>query len=127
MNLIARGRAMRNRQAAAAAGVTVTIEPADGLGSVTVTDAVLGLQDVNVAQPGQANVRRERDHQDFLVPVASLVRNGLTLLPAIGDRYRVTIGGTEHVFAVLPTGKNAAWDWSDQGRTRLRVRTKRAQ
>lgn len=129
MSLMARGMSMIARTLSSASGSEsspVVITPADGLGTITVLDAVLGRQEINVTTPGLSNVRREHGEQEFLIPVASLVRNGATVLPAAGDRYAVTINDVPLVFQVMQADGKAAYDFSDPAtRMRLRVRTKR--
>lgn len=113
---------MRNRMAAAAAAIQeLVIAPVDGLGTIIVLDACYGAGRKDVIQPGQATARREREEADFLVPVASLVRNGSIVLPAAGDRY--TADGV--TYQVRKADGKADWDYMDTLGTRVRVKTKK--
>jgi hypothetical protein len=126
MSLMTRGASFIQRSLSSAGGETIVITPLDGLGTITVTNAVPGKSEVDVTQPGQANSRREINQREYLVPVASLVRNGSTVLPAAGDRYAVTINSVAYTFQVMPISGNAAWDWADHmTRTQVRVRLKK--
>ena len=127
MGLMANGMTFLRRSLASAGGITsLVITPIDGLGTITITDdAILGNQEVDVTQPGQAGSRREKNEQDFLIPVASLVRSSLTVLPAAGDRYAVTINSTAYTFQVMQADGKSAYDFTDHGRTQVRVRTKK--
>lgn len=117
---------MLNRLAAIASPIdSLVITPVDGLGSITVTDAVKVRGEVEVASPGQSSARREREEGEFKIPVASLTRNGVTVLPVAGDLYVATIGGETLTFKVLPRGTQAIFDYCDSGHTRIRVRTKK--
>lgn len=124
---MSRGKSMLNRFGGVVAGVTIVITPADGLGTITVTDAVMLKGDADVTLPGQAKARREVGVQEYGIPTASLVRNGSYVEPTTGDLYAVTSEGESlGTFKVMPASGRAAFDYSDnEGTSRVRVRTKK--
>lgn len=125
MSLMTRGMSFLTSKLGTAAGITIVITPLDGLGTITVTDAVAGRSEIDVTQPGQANARREYGEREYLIPVASLVRNGSTVFPALGDRYAETINGRAHVYQIMPADGRPAYDFTDHGKTQVRIRTKK--
>jgi hypothetical protein len=125
-NLMARGMSMLNRTLGTAAGIdSLVITPLDGLGTITVTDAVFGRGEVDVVEPGRTTARRDREEADFLIPLASLVRSSSTVLPKAGDRYAATVGGTTTTYQAMQANGRAVFDYCDHEGTRVRVRTKR--
>ncbi len=122
MTMMARGMSMLGRQLATAAGVTIVYTRLAALGSpITIDDAVPGKSaQASQAGPGEAVTRHVFTERDYLIPVDSLGH-----LPAIGDRVVETIEGTSYTFEVRPQNGLKEWDWSDNLRTRYRVRTKR--
>ncbi len=70
---------------------------------------------------GVAQIRLPVTSRVYLVP-SSLLEGRF---PAKGDRITETIQGTAMTFEVMPTDIGQAWTYSDTGRTRFRVHTKR--
>jgi hypothetical protein len=130
--LMNRGAAMLARLGGIAAavtagdpGITVVITRKVGGAAVTVTNAIAGRSPVDVDQIGDRANRIERGEREYLIPVASLVQSSVPFLPAIGDEYAETINGTAYVFKCMKDADLPAWDFTDHGRTQVRVRTKR--
>lgn len=105
-----------------AAGETVTYER--GLDSASLT-AVIGRTEWDSIE-GEGLVTRI-ESEDFLIEAADLVLAGEQTEPQRGDRIKRTIGGTTHVFEVLPfgaAGDEQPFRYSDRSRSLLRVHTK---
>ncbi len=125
-NLMSRGMAMLLEKLAIAAAIdSLVITPHDQLGPIEVLDAVAVASEVEASTPGQVKARREIDEREYVIPVASLVRNGSSVLPAVGDTYAETINDVAYVFRLMPVDGKPGWDFTDRGRTQVRVRTKR--
>jgi hypothetical protein len=126
MSLRSRAADFMNRATAQAAGVTISYTRLAGGTAVTITDAVAGRSSqVSTTGPGDIKSRVDFTERDYLIPVASLIQNGTAFEPIEGDRVEETINGTLYRFEVKPADNLKAWDWSDTGRTRVRIRTKR--
>ncbi len=129
MTLLARGRSMLNRQAAAAAAITgvYTRKAGSYTQSVTLTDFIAGNSDY-VSQPAPGEVRARHDFQTRTIigPRESLAINGTVFTPAVGDRWTETIAGTSFTFEVTDDENATAVTPSNTDRSRLRIRLKRA-
>lgn len=116
-NLFAKAREWLGTAVQEAAGVTVAYTR--GVTSITLT-AVVG-RTVFVSN-AEGAPRVQFGERDYLIEVADLTLG----TPKLGDRITETIDGTAVVFEVQePEAGEPAWRYSDQGRTRYRVHTKR--
>lgn len=120
-NVIADGIAWARQQLGEHASETVTYSRA-GVGTATLTDAVVGKTDFRTNDTAKARV--QWGDCDLIVPVASLKLNGVAVTPAALDRFTRTIGGAAVVFEVsAPTGEKA-WRHTDSARTHYRIHGK---
>lgn len=105
-----------------AAGVEITYTR--GVSSQTTT-AVVGrtvFTQNTLGAPGPAVIFGDRD---YLIPVANLTLTG-PAVPKDGDRITEVIDGATLVFEVKsPITGEPVWRYSDPGRTRYRIHTKR--
>lgn len=122
MSLMTRGQALINRGKAAAAGEEIVYTRVDGVTTFTGTAWTAR----EFSQPGPVTevrqVRLNTNERVYLIPAELFTDN---LPPDKGGRIAVTINGVACVFEVMPTESNNVWRWSDEGRTRYRVNTKR--
>lgn len=75
-------------------------------------------------EDGDGGVRYEWTDRDFILPAASLVIGGVTVLPARGDVIKVVEAGQTRVYQVLAPGGEPEFNWCDPFRTMLRVHAK---
>jgi hypothetical protein len=121
VSLMSRAASLLNRSLATAAGVEVVYkaksDDAEFPGIVWPGD--------EFDQPNQlvgvSQIRLPVTSRVYLVPAELLGGR----LPAKGDRITEAIQGAAMIFEVMPTDIGQAWTYSDTGRTRFRVHTKR--
>ncbi|MBI5725021.1 MAG: hypothetical protein HZA50_13755 [Planctomycetes bacterium] len=64
------------------------------------------------------------ESRDFLVPVQTLVLNGVQVEPKPGDFFREAVGAKVLVYEVMAPGKEDCWRFSDRFRKVFRIHTK---
>jgi hypothetical protein len=122
MSLLTRGADFLNRALGTGAGVTISYTRVAGGAAIEIDDAVVGRSSqTSQSGPGEPVSRFNFTERDYLIPADSL---GYT--PAAGDRIAETIDGTAYTFQVMPSNGLKEWDWCDSGKTRYRVRCKKA-
>jgi len=61
--------------------------------------------------------------RDFMFAAAALILDGEVVLPESGDRVLQTIGTTDYLYSVLKMPGQNSYDFSDSGKTQIRVHT----
>lgn len=123
-----RGRAMRNRLAPVAAGVTLTASRRDEGGArrtATIYDAVPTL--TRTLTQTTAGILIEYSERTYRIPAANYVlgRDGAVCEPQERDRFVETIDGRTFTFELRPVSGEPAWKYADAGRTLLHLNAKR--
>ncbi len=123
-----RGRAMRNRMAPVAAGVTLAASRRDEGGSrrtATIEDAVPTLTRTLTQTTG--GVLIQYAERTYRIPAANYVlgRNGAVCEPEERDRFVEWIDGRDVTYECRPVSGEPAWKYADAGRTLLHVNAKR--
>lgn len=60
----------------------------------------------------------------FAIKRTDLTINDTAITPRIGDRIKLTIAGSVHVFTVMNRGDQECYDWSDAAKTGYHVHTR---
>jgi hypothetical protein len=99
-------------------GVNITYERPSATQSVALSKVVTGRSDHEITQDGM--VIEQVKSRDYLVRVADLVLGGSQTLPRTGDR----IQESGKTYAVLTTGTEAQWKYTDPSQVIIRIHTR---
>lgn len=119
-NLLAVGQAWLTEKLKTYAGESVLYKRGDDNVAIT---AVLGRSQGEVVD-GDGSAQLKWTDADFLLAAADLVLIGERTTPRAGDQVLRTMAGKVYTFEVGALPGLDVWNWADEHRTRMRVRTK---
>lgn len=114
---------MLGEQLQVAAGITVSI--VRGTNTTTDVPAIPGSTEYTVETQRDSGIYETRQSRDFLIDATDYTIAGVQVLPQRSDLIKETVSGQMWVYELLPQLNEQGWKFSDTGRTRLRIHTKR--
>jgi hypothetical protein len=125
-NLMARGMSYIGVALATAASTSITYTVKATATTGTITDSIPASEQIATdTSVGSHQSRHEANTRHRVIPVASLLSACGVSVPAIGDEWTETINGVSTTYEIKPATGEAAFHYSDTGRTRVRVKGKK--